>query len=513
MVDGRPEPGRPEDRVDALEAAVGPAHPVGLDPLEHRQPLVRAEPRGLLLLGSQRQPRHAHHARRRQPAAYALLDRGHRGEPGGGVELLAPHRLRAASPRACRSPARARRGTARPTRHRRRRGPACRGSARRPGSARCAPAPPRTSRCRGRTARTAASTCPLALTRVRVRHSRSPARTTSRSPVALDAVDPHRSHHRQALLALVVTEVVGHHRVGGAPRAAGCRRAGQVGDAVHVGHAQRRPAVLPGATGLRVGVEHDVVDAALAQEVRRREAGLAGADDHASRGPPHGGRTPTPKHLCPRPPAWQPRAHGHRHPRHHPARAPPHRLHAGPPQRLGRLVRPRRRRRRLPRPEHRQPPARRLPRPGRQRGHVARRRARRRTPHLLRRARRAGHRRHGGGLRRRPRRAGRAAARGGRRRPQHRGHRPLRGRPDALGRRARRLHRRAAPGRRRRGRRPRHQRAHRRLHQEGPVRGPGRRGDHPDAGVRGGRVALLLPRRRAGRRRRSSASSTRSPGR
>ena len=64
--------------------------------------------------------------------------------------------------------------------------------------------------------------------------------------------------------------------------------------------------------------------------------------------------------------------------------------------------------------------------------------------------------------------------RGRRRRPQHRGHRALRGRADALGGGARRLHRRDPPGGGRGRRRPGRQRAHRRVPQEGPVRGPGR---------------------------------------
>ena len=37
------EAGRPEDGVDGLEPAVGPAHPVGLDALEHGPALVGAE--------------------------------------------------------------------------------------------------------------------------------------------------------------------------------------------------------------------------------------------------------------------------------------------------------------------------------------------------------------------------------------------------------------------------------------------------------------------------------------
>ena len=53
----------------------------------------------------------------------------------------------------------------------------------------------------------------------------------------------------------------------------------KIGDTVHVVHAQRGPPVLPGTARLRVGVEHHVVDAALAQEVGRREAGLTGTDD------------------------------------------------------------------------------------------------------------------------------------------------------------------------------------------------------------------------------------------
>ena len=36
--------------------------------------------------------------------------------------------------------------------------------------------------------------------------------------------------------------------------------------------------MLPGAARRRVGVEHDVLDAASAQVVRRRQAGLSGAD-------------------------------------------------------------------------------------------------------------------------------------------------------------------------------------------------------------------------------------------
>ena len=38
--------------------------------------------------------------------------------------------------------------------------------------------------------------------------------------------------------------------------------------------------MLPGAAGRGIGVQHDVRDAAAAQVVRRRQAGLAGADHH-----------------------------------------------------------------------------------------------------------------------------------------------------------------------------------------------------------------------------------------
>ena len=103
VVDGRPEAGRPQDHVDGLEGAVGPAHAVGLDAREHRPALVRAEPLGLTLLRPEHQPGDADDAARRQSLAYALLDLGHDLAADLGVELAgAPDRLTPGRPRPCR---------------------------------------------------------------------------------------------------------------------------------------------------------------------------------------------------------------------------------------------------------------------------------------------------------------------------------------------------------------------------------------------------------------------------
>ena len=99
--------------------------------------------------------------------------------------------------------------------------------------------------------------------------------------VVAHPVHPHRAQDRQVVGALVLREVRWHHRVRAAPTLP-CRLGGvgvgQGRDPVHVVHGQRVPAVLPGASRLVVGVQHDVADPEPGQVVRRREAGLAGAD-------------------------------------------------------------------------------------------------------------------------------------------------------------------------------------------------------------------------------------------
>ena len=99
-----------------------------------------------------------------------------------------------------------------------------------------------------------------------------------------DPVDPDRAEHRQVVGLLVVVEPPGDDLVGTVVRVARGSGVGQVGDAVHVGHRQRVPAVLPGAAGVLVGVEHDVVDTEPTQVVARREPGLTGTDDEGVEG-------------------------------------------------------------------------------------------------------------------------------------------------------------------------------------------------------------------------------------
>ena len=96
--------------------------------------------------------------------------------------------------------------------------------------------------------------------------------------LALDAVHLHRTHDREVVPPLVAVEVVGHDEVGRLVAAVGRGGRRQVGDPMNVAHAQRRPPVLPRPAGTGVGVEDEVVDAALAEEVRRRETGLPRAD-------------------------------------------------------------------------------------------------------------------------------------------------------------------------------------------------------------------------------------------
>jgi hypothetical protein len=54
----------------------------------------------------------------------------------------------------------------------------------------------------------------------------------------------------------------------------------QVEDAVHGGHPQRRPPVLPRPAGRRIRVQHDEVQPGPAQEVRAGQSRLTGPDHH-----------------------------------------------------------------------------------------------------------------------------------------------------------------------------------------------------------------------------------------
>ena len=88
-------------------------------------------------------------------------------------------------------------------------------------------------------------------------------------PVGLDPVDADRTQHRQVVRLLVVVEPAGDDLVGPGAARGGRGGIGQVGDAVHVGHRQRVPPVLPGTAGVGVGVEDDVLDPEPAQVVAR----------------------------------------------------------------------------------------------------------------------------------------------------------------------------------------------------------------------------------------------------
>ena len=108
----------------------------------------------------------------------------------------------------------------------------------------------RRSRCPGSAARTAGVQVPVALTRVRVCHAALAGVHDQQVTLAGHAVDGDRAHDRQVEATLVVGEVRRHDDVGPARRTVpGADRVGQVRDAVHVVHAERVPAMLPGASG------------------------------------------------------------------------------------------------------------------------------------------------------------------------------------------------------------------------------------------------------------------------
>ena len=257
--------------------------PSGSMAVEHRVPLVGAEPLGLPLLLAQRQPGDAHDAGRREPAAHPLLDQRDRGPPPtSGVKSS----VRQTGSRRVTQSVSAATGAISPS--------SC-----------TADAPPPTTTTRrprkppGRGSRAVCSCCAAERLGARVgRHERprpGPGRVHhgpgQPAPVAGahleqpvvgldDLVDPHRPQHRQVVGALVVGEVRRHHLVRAARLLGERLGVRQRRDAVHVVHGQRVPAVLPRPARRLVGVEHDVVDPAAPQVVRRRQPGLAGADHH-----------------------------------------------------------------------------------------------------------------------------------------------------------------------------------------------------------------------------------------
>ena len=279
VADRGPEAGGPQDHVDGLERAVGPADPVGLDPREHRASPVGAAPRGLLLLVTKRDAGHRHHRPRRQPAADTVGDQADR---RATVELpgeVAPHRLAAGHPDGVGD----RRDLAEQL-HR----------ARSPADHQ----DPLAAEVLG--ARVVDGVQLLAeegfLTRV-VRHERPapgaggvdhrprgpgalPRPYDEQVTALLDRGHPDRAQDRQAVAALVLAEPARDHVVGPLSAAPGRGAVGQVGHAVDVVHRQRVPAVLPGPAGPLLGVEDDVVETEPSEVVRRRQPGLPGADDH-----------------------------------------------------------------------------------------------------------------------------------------------------------------------------------------------------------------------------------------
>ncbi|TCO44711.1 hypothetical protein EV192_12332 [Actinocrispum wychmicini] len=282
VVDGRPEPGGPQDHVRVQARPVRPPHAGRGDLGEDRPPGHRRQDRPQL--GRHPQAGHADHALRRQPGADALVhhrDRAaadvlvehavadHRpgpGDPGDSrgdlgdlSDLFDPGRAAANYDHALPAElvgaavvrgmqlASLERGHSRVVRPERVR--------------------PRAGRADDR------ARSPLA----RIRgHDEAVAGTSADGP------DPNRSLHGDGELTFVGGVVLRHH-LGGRSAGVGIdrREAGQRVDAVYFSQTQGVPAVAPRSTGSVVAVEHHVRREAVAgQVVRARQAGLAGADDH-----------------------------------------------------------------------------------------------------------------------------------------------------------------------------------------------------------------------------------------